>query len=257
MWCRARRSCVQVKIGLGLVEVPPQGGPEHHRNLTRGRCHRFEVAGGRVDYIRDVEAVASQSGGSEAGDPIVIIAAGISILKPSPALLLRGTLGVLFTVNDDGPTWRESGALPIEVVGLESDPAEDGRHSKGEAVGQVAVGVSHIEGLLFLGDCRGKIGGIGETQGARIRHGTAFAFCPSPTREKLGHCTNDVDNGSARGTSMRMQALEASGEKRLIGPSGEVVLHSDDAHYPCHAMRHSRAGFCSARTPLILDFAFE
>lgn len=46
----------------------------------------------------------------------------------------------------DCPSWGEGGvALDVEIGGFEGDPTENGRDVKGEAIGQVAGGVSHGE----------------------------------------------------------------------------------------------------------------
>ena len=137
-----RGRSIQVQVRLGLMEIPPQGSPKHQRNLARGRGDRLVVTGRRVDDIRDIEAVAAQGGGCEAGGAIVVTARRVLILASGSASLLGGFLGRLLAVDDDGPTRRKSGVVDV-VVGLEGDPTKHRRHGEREAVGQVAAGVSH------------------------------------------------------------------------------------------------------------------
>lgn len=111
--CRARGSSFHMQVRLGLVEVPPQSRPKHHRNLTRWRHHRFIIAGRRIDNIGDIEAVAVQGGGCEAGDIIAVAATGgrpsISRASSSSFFGRRLSRG-FFTVDDDCPAWWEGRA---------------------------------------------------------------------------------------------------------------------------------------------------
>lgn len=123
------------------MEIPPHGRPQHHGNLARGRRDRFEVTRGRVDYIRNVERIAVQGGDGEAGSVIAII----------NALSVRAwgrfdSIFELFSVYDNRPArWKGGVLLDVEVGGFECYPTKDWRDSEGEAIGQVAGGVSHGE----------------------------------------------------------------------------------------------------------------
>jgi len=128
-----------VQVWLGFVEVPPQRCPEHHGDLACERGHGLEVGRRRVDYVRDVEGVAVQGWGSEAGEMVIVVRAIICCALFILVYLLR-----FLGVDDDCPAWGEGGVvLHVEIGGFEGDPTENGRYIKGEAIGQVAGGVPH------------------------------------------------------------------------------------------------------------------
>lgn len=60
-------------------------------------------------------------------------------------VLFRGFI-VIASVEDNGPSWRKNGVVESQVVALEVETAEDGRHSEALPVREVAGTVAHAAG---------------------------------------------------------------------------------------------------------------
>lgn len=126
---------VELEVGFGLVEVPGEGNPDHHGNLSGGRADGFIFGAGGVDDGGDVEAVLAQGWPDEAGGSRVV-----AVILPGLAVVLSVLFWFWSSVggNDNGPSGWKGGMLQAQVVGLEIDTAEYGGDGEGLAVGQVA-----------------------------------------------------------------------------------------------------------------------
>lgn len=58
-------------------------------------------------------------------------------------VLFRGFV-VVASVEDNGPSWGENGVVESQVVALEVEAAEDGRHSEALPVWEVTGAVAHF-----------------------------------------------------------------------------------------------------------------
>lgn len=144
VWCRARCCRVQVQVRFGLVEVPPHGGPQHHGDLTSRGGDGLEFAGGWVDDVGDVEAVAIQGGVGKAIEVLVVILSSReAILGACSASFFGGLPSSFLTVDDNRPTWWEGGVVSARVVGFKRDPAKHGRHGERQSIGEETGCVSH------------------------------------------------------------------------------------------------------------------
>ena len=132
---QVRRGGRHVRIRPGLMEVPPQAGPEHHGDLASGRGRRLELIRARVRNGRNKQVVIAQTRFAEAVDVVAFrqLAGRVDVRVCGGG----GEVVVLvvLAVEDDGPTGREDVLVGMQVVGFEVEAAEDGGDGEGLPVG--------------------------------------------------------------------------------------------------------------------------
>jgi len=128
------------------VEVPPQRGPQHHGDLSRGTARGPEVIGGRVGDGGNEEMIVAEARSPEPVDVVFLQHAwhfgpgrrvGVCLRVRGGGRLWHVIFLVIFAVEDDGPAGREDVVVEVEVVGFEVQPAKDGRDREGLAVRQM------------------------------------------------------------------------------------------------------------------------
>ena len=164
VWRVCGRGRGEVRGGGGLVEVPPQTGPEHHGDLAGWGAGGFEVVAGGVRDGGDEEVVVPKARLPEAVHMVSLCGEffrfqfqrvggwGVDIvhsLRVGGGGGVRGDVVVflVFAVQDDGPAGGEDGVVGAEVVGFEEEAAEDGLDGEGLSVGEVHYRGRHGCGL--------------------------------------------------------------------------------------------------------------
>ena len=137
------------------MKVPQQGSPEHHSNLACGRCHWLELGGWRIHNVGDVQAIAAQSWGGEAGDIVIVIAGGRAAILRSRSPSLFFSPFCLFALDNDRPSRREGGVVEVQVIGFEGHPAKDWRDRESLAIWKMANVVSHSDLSYRTGEDQG------------------------------------------------------------------------------------------------------
>lgn len=74
----------------------------------------------------------------------VIAEGGVCEAALAVLFLLFGGFVLIEGVKDDGPSWGEDGVVESQVVALEVEAAEDGRHSEALPIWEVAGAVAHF-----------------------------------------------------------------------------------------------------------------
>jgi hypothetical protein len=69
--CIGGCSILELRLGLGLVKVPPQRRPEHHGDLARRTRWRAELMAAGIAYTADEEVVVLQGRALEAVDVLL------------------------------------------------------------------------------------------------------------------------------------------------------------------------------------------
>lgn len=73
--CAGRGCGGELRLGFGLVKVPPQGSPQHHCDLACRACWGTKLLTARIANAADEEVVIPQTWSLEAVDVLLLLRA--------------------------------------------------------------------------------------------------------------------------------------------------------------------------------------